>query len=80
MLEILMPTAWACFALYVIWYFTSAKDYAPLTPKEAELLWKIHRQKAGCNMNKWREIRRKGKLVGFECACGYRHVQKRPIA
>jgi hypothetical protein len=80
MLEILMPTVWACFALYTTWYLTSAKDYAPLTREEAELLWKIHKQNAECKVKKWREIRRRGKIVGFECECGYRHVQKRPIA
>jgi hypothetical protein len=44
MLEIIAPTLWATFAAYAIWYLTAAKDYVPLTRREAEILWKIHRQ------------------------------------
>jgi hypothetical protein len=80
MLEIITPTMWATFAAYATWYLTSAKDYAPLTSKEAEMLWKIHRQDANCNAKKWRIIKYKGKIVGFECECGHKHEQKRPIA
>lgn len=79
MLEILMSTIWACFIVYITWYLTSAKHYAPLTVKEARLLWKIHKQNTQCNSRKWRGIRRGDKIVGFECECGYKHVQKRPI-
>jgi len=75
-----MPALWACFTSYATWYLISAKDYAPLTRKEAELLWKIHKQNTNCNAKKWHTIRRRGKIVGFECECGYRHIQKRPIA
>jgi len=79
MLEILMPAVWAGLALYTAWYITSAKDYAPLTHEEAELLWKIHIINTGCKAKRWREIHRRGKTVGFECECGHRYVQKRPI-
>jgi len=74
-----MSTLWACFAVYVIWYFTSAKHYAPITPNEAKILWKIHKQNTQCDAGAWREIRRGGNMVGFECKCGYKHVQKRLI-
>ncbi|MEM3703862.1 MAG: hypothetical protein QXX79_05555, partial [Candidatus Bathyarchaeia archaeon] len=37
------------------------------------------KQTAGCNSKLWREIRIGRKIVGFECECGYKHVQKRPI-
>jgi hypothetical protein len=79
MLPIFVPLAWACFAVYAIWYFTSAKHYAPITRAEARALWHIHRQNVRCNGRKCREIRRRDKIVGFECECGYRHFQKRPI-
>jgi hypothetical protein len=79
MLEIITPTLWTTFVAYAAWYFTAAKDYAPLTRREAEMLWKIHRQYANCNAKKWHVVRRKGKIVGFKCECGYKHVQKRPI-
>ncbi|MBS7616330.1 hypothetical protein KEJ45_03940 [Candidatus Bathyarchaeota archaeon] len=79
MIEIIMATLWACFAAYAIWYFTMAKHYAPLTLTEAKILWKIHKQNTGCSSKMWREIRRGEKIVGFECECGYKHIQKRPI-
>jgi hypothetical protein len=79
MLEIIAPTLWATFAAYAVWYLTAAKDYVPLTRREAEILWKIHRQNANCNAKKWHVVRHKGKIIGFKCECGYKHVQKRPI-
>ncbi|MGB9693363.1 MAG: hypothetical protein ACPLYF_00800, partial [Fervidobacterium sp.] len=24
-------------------------------------------------------IKRRGKIIGFKCECGYKHIQKRPI-
>lgn len=78
--KILMPTLWIFFAAYATWYYTSAKHYAPLTRNEAKILWKLHKQNTGCKAKKWREIRSKGKIVGFKCECGYKHIQKRPIA
>ncbi len=78
-LEILTPTLLVCFAAYAMWYFTSAKCYAPLTLKEARLLWRIHKQEAQCKAKKWQKIMHKNKIIGFECECGYKHVQKRPI-
>jgi|YelNatPaOPRAMG01_1025707.scaffolds.fasta_scaffold16266_4 hypothetical protein len=64
---------------YLIWIFAIAKQYAPLTLEEAKILWKIHKQAANCPSNSWREIRKGGKMVGFRCECGYRHVQKKPL-
>jgi hypothetical protein len=78
-LEMLAFTLWTIFIVYATWYFTSAKDYAPLTPYETRILWKIHKQNIGCNGKKWQIIKRRGKIVGFQCECGYKHVQKRPI-
>lgn len=75
----LVPPLWVCFAVYAIWYFTSAKRHAPLTPNEAKLLWKIHKQNIKCGAKKWRELKRGDRIIGFECECGYKHVQKRPI-
>jgi len=79
MIEILVITLWISLASYATWYFTSAKHYAPLTPSEARLLWKIHKQTARCDSKKWREIRRGRKIVGFACECGFKYLQKRPI-
>lgn len=74
-----MLASWACLLAYTVWYSTSAKNLAPITVKEAKLLWKIHKQNVSCQSRKWRIIKRKNKIIGFECGCGYKHIQKRPI-
>jgi hypothetical protein len=79
MIETLVAIVWGAFIAYAIWYFTMAKHYAPLTQEEAIVLWKIHKQNANCHSTRWRKIKPGGKIVGFECECGYRHIQKRPI-
>ncbi|HVP92964.1 MAG TPA: hypothetical protein VMS94_04405, partial [Acidobacteriota bacterium] len=40
---------------------------------------KIHKHNFSCQSRKWRTIKRKNKIIGFECGCGYKHIQKRPI-
>ena len=79
MLEILVPTLWTCLAVYVGWYFTLAKHSVPITRKEAKALWHIHKQNIQCGGKKRTEIKRRDKIIGFQCECGYKHVQKRPI-
>jgi hypothetical protein len=79
MLEIVAVGLWGCLTAYGTWYFTSAKNYAPLTVSEARLLWRIHKRNIRCNARKWQRIKRGGKIIGFKCECGYKHVQKRPI-
>jgi hypothetical protein len=79
MLETLMLASWIGFTAYSIWYLTAAKHYFPITVNEAKILWKIHKQHIGCTAKKWRIIKRGDNVVGFECGCGYRHLQKRPI-
>ena len=79
MIEVLFPTVWACLVVYTLWFSTSAKRYVPITRIEARALWHIHKQTIRCGGKKCKEIKRGGKIVGFECACGYKHYQKRPI-
>ncbi|MFP3984799.1 MAG: hypothetical protein ACLFU9_02355 [Candidatus Bathyarchaeia archaeon] len=78
MAHILLPAFWACLALYVAWYLKSAR-FVPLSHKEARVLWKVHQNTALCNAARWSKIKRKNKVVGFQCACGYKHVQKRLV-
>ena len=75
----LIPAIWLSFGACATWYLMSARRYAPLTPAEVRILWKIHKQKVQCAAKKCLKIVRKNKIVGFECECGYKHVQKRPI-
>jgi hypothetical protein len=75
--EVLLVTLWLSITGYASWYLISAKHNVPITREEAGLLWKIHKVEAECDGKKWVEIRRRDKIVGFRCECGYKHVQKR---
>jgi hypothetical protein len=76
---VLIPAIWLSLGLAIVWLLLSAKRVVPLSRKEAETLWKFHKQKTGCRAESWREIVRGNKIVGFECACGHKHVQKKHI-
>ena len=77
---IILAAIWVSFTGYAVWYLTSAKRNVPITFDEAKTLWKIHKKTAKCHGHKWRPIsRRGGKISGFECECGYKYNQKRPI-
>jgi hypothetical protein len=78
-LLIVMPAIWAGFGTYAVWYIARAKHYSAITPVEARTLWHIHHQTVHCNSRRWRKIRRRGIIVGFQCECGYKHIQKRPL-
>jgi hypothetical protein len=78
-LSIMMLALWGCFMTYASWYFTKAKRYSPITPTEARQLWTIHKHDTRCNGRKWRQVKNGKQTVGFQCECGYRHMQKRPL-
>jgi hypothetical protein len=78
-LWIIAPTLWACLIVYVVWYSTKAKSCAPITSTEAKQLWAIHLQNTRCSSRKWRQLKHHGQTIGFECGCGYKHVQHRPL-
>ena len=80
MLTAILPASWAFFATYLAWFVTSAKCSVAISFDDAKALWQIHKKNTNCISHKWRPVsRRKGKISGFECECGYRYVQKRPI-
>lgn len=77
---IIIAAIWASFTGYTVWYVTSAKRNVPITFDDAKTLWKIHKKTAKCAGHKWRPISCSGgKISGFECECGYKYNQKRPI-
>lgn len=76
---VLIPAIWISLGFVTAWFLLSAKRVVPLSRSEAETLWKIHKQKALCNGEKWNTIDRGDKIVGFECDCGYEHIQKKHI-
>jgi hypothetical protein len=80
MLDIILTATWVSFSGYLLWYVTSAKRSVTITPEDAKTLWKIHKNSTNCSSHKWRPLlRRGGKIAGFECECGYKYTQKRPI-
>lgn len=78
-LEVFAIAVWMSLLGYVAWYFTSAKYNAPLSPGEADMLWKIHKRDRKCHAKSKHVIKRGGRIIGFECGCGYKHIQKRPV-
>ena len=76
---VLIPAIWLSLALIVVWFLLSAKRVVPLTHTEAETLWKAHRQKERCKSKDWNQILRNQDIIGFECECGKKHIQKKHI-
>jgi hypothetical protein len=80
MISELVLATWVGLGAYIIWFFTSAKDYAALTSRETTILWKLHKKQTNCSSTKFETVRRKNRIVGFRCDCGYKYLSKRPIA
>jgi hypothetical protein len=79
-LLISIPSFWVAFTCCLVWYLTSAKKHATITFDDAKALWHIHKKNTNCTSHKWKPISRKsGKISGFECDCGYKYTQKRPL-
>lgn len=76
---VLIPAIWLSLGLLVAWFLLSAKRIVPLTKNEAETLWKVHKQKTKCTAKEWQEINRGSEIIGFECGCGEKHIQKKHI-
>jgi hypothetical protein len=80
MLDAVVLTAWSSFTVCVVWFFGFAKRSAPIAADDVKVMWAIHRKNAHCSGHKWQPIKqRKGKIVGFQCECGYKYTQKRPL-
>jgi hypothetical protein len=52
MLTIILPTVWAFFMGYLLWYVTSAKRNAAITVNDAKILWKMHKKSTNCPSHK----------------------------
>jgi len=78
-LWVIMPAAWGCLSVYGIWYLTRAKNYFPISTAEAKQLWMIHRRGMNCDSKRWKQVKQHGTTVGFECECGFKHMQTKPI-
>jgi len=79
MLNTLLLTAWSGLAACAV-IFSLAKRSAPITANDAKVIWTMHKKTAHCSGHKWQPIKRKkDKIVGFRCECGYKYTQKRPL-
>ena len=76
---VLIPAMWLSLGFVIAWFLLSAKRTVPLSHEEAETLWKFHKQKTQCGANGWLEVNQGGKVVGFECECGHKHVQTKHL-
>ena len=85
MLDLLVWSLWFIFGAYSFWFLFQAKTLEPLTLDELVILWKLHKQQAGCDapISKLEPIIRtsshENEFVGFRCTCGYQYLSKRPI-
>jgi hypothetical protein len=77
--DVVMPLLWGGATAYTLWYFFGAKRVVPINPGDAKILWKLHKQGTQCTANTWRRIFRNNHVVGFECDCGHKHLQQRPV-
>jgi len=77
--EYLVPTVWVALGCAVAWFLLSAKREQEITEKEAEMLWKSHKQFNRCSAKKFTKITKGKKLIGYICQCGHEHKQERPI-
>jgi len=76
----LVSVFWIGLVFYVLWYFFRAKTVQPLTLDDLALIWRVHKQRDGCNASRIHSlIKENDEVVGFRCECGYVFIQKRLI-
>ena len=76
---VLIPGLALCFGFYIAYVLLSARNIVPMTSEEIETLWKFHKQTKCCKAETWHEITKKKKLIGYECECGFKQIQKKPL-
>ena len=76
---VLIPGLALCFGFYIAYVLLSARNVVPMTSEEIETLWKFHKQTKCCKAETWHEITKKKKLIGYECDCGFKQIQTKPL-
>ncbi len=80
MLGLLVFALWFSLGAYATWLFGKAKQYVALSPREAYILWMLHKREAQCNSPTYLHITQPKKgIVGFKCHCSHEYLSKRPI-
>jgi len=75
----LIPGVALCLGLYIGYILLSARNVVPMTKDEIDSLWKFHKQTKCCNAKTWHEITKKKKVIGYECECGFKQIQNKPL-
>ena len=80
LLELFVVASWVSLVVYGSWFMFRAKQYAVLSPRDAHILWSIHKHEAQCDSSNFVSITysKKG-IIGFKCQCGHEYLSKRPI-
>ena len=76
---VLIPAIWLSLGFLIAWLLLSAKLTVPMTKEEIDTLWTFHKQKTKCKSKSCKEIIQKNNIIGFECECGFSHIQKKPL-
>ena len=76
---VLIPAIWLSLGFLIAWLLLSAKLTVPMTQEEIDMLWISHKQKTKCKAKTCKKIIQKNNIVGFECECGFNHIQKKPL-
>jgi hypothetical protein len=75
----LVPAIWVTLGCAVAWFLLSARKHQAITSKEAEMLWKSHKQFKHCSAKTFTPLTNRKKIIGYVCQCGHEHKQERPI-
>jgi hypothetical protein len=78
-LEYLVPTIWVTLGCAVAWFLLSARKQQAITTQEAEMLWKSHKQFKSCSAKTFTTLKKRDRIIGYVCQCGYEHRQERPL-
>ena len=76
---VLIPAVWLSLGFLIAWLLLSAKLTVPMSKEEIDTLWTFHKQKTKCESKSCKEIIQKNNIIGFECECGFNHIQKKPL-
>ena len=80
MLMQFMLISLTCFGVCGALGAVAIKRTIPITIEDAKVMWTLHKQNSRCKCRKWRLLGRKeDKVIGFQCECGYKYKQKKPI-
>lgn len=75
-----MLALWVTLCMYLFWYIVKASTYESISLDDLAILWRFHKQEAGCKSSFIQDLLVKNdEVVGFRCGCGYEYLQKRLI-